>query len=103
MSGMRAVRRLRATFSGVMAVRPAASPTQMTAAGESSSIAAIARSAAFLNATGRQSLRSSKEQMMDGSEKTASAEAFDERPPKGSKQVMNTESIARLPTCLNLP
>lgn len=41
--------------------------------------------------------------MVDGSEKTASAEAFDERPPKGSKQVMNTESIARLPTCLNLP
>ena len=87
---MRAVRRLRATFSGVMAVRPAASPTQTTAAGESPSIAAIARSAAFLNATGRQSLCSSKGPTVGGSRETASDEAFDERPPKGSKQVMST-------------
>ena len=92
LSGMRAAASLRAVVSSITAPAPDRSPTCTTTSGRRRSTASPLAAIAPAKVTGRSSrVRSalpSTSPMVSGRNRTASQEALDAAPSKGSKPVM---------------
>ena len=95
LSGIRASRMLIATRSGVIAVRPAASPTAITRRGRSLRTASASSSEAAPNSTGSSTPSASMPRATRAgtASRTASQDSFVAAPLKGAKPVSSTSVV----------